>query len=241
MAIDEADNEQEWDDAAWFARRGMRAANGEVVLPANPETLTSWHWSVPLGGRLEALMKARAQLIAALDGGARDRVPADAAHVQGLYDCWAEEEAERDDATACAGDFRARIGGLTMVKVAAPAPAPVVSGPVAKGGFQVFFDWDKFNITPEAAKTIRLAADGIRQGHVVRIDVTGHTDSSGTPSYNQPLSERRAAAVRAELVRDGVPVTEIQAFGVGESGQLVPTPDNVREPQNRRAEIVLQR
>ena len=68
---------------------------------------------------------------------------------------------------------------------------------------------------------------------------TGHTDSVGTEQYNQGLSVRRANTVAAELVRLGVPRSEITARGVGESQLLVPTPDNTREPQNRRVEIVL--
>ena len=69
--------------------------------------------------------------------------------------------------------------------------------------------------------------------------MAGHADRSGTPQYNQRLSQRRADAVAAELVRRGVPrnAMAIQAFG--ESRPLVPTADGVREPQNRRVEIVL--
>ena len=74
---------------------------------------------------------------------------------------------------------------------------------------------------------------------MTRIEVTGHTDTSGSAQYNQGLSVRRANAVAAELVRLGVPRNEISARGVGESQLLVPTPDNTREPQNRRVEIVL--
>ncbi len=70
--------------------------------------------------------------------------------------------------------------------------------------------------------------------------MTGHTDTVGSAKYNQALSERRAAAVKGQLVLDGVAAGEITATGVGKSGLLVPTADGVREPQNRRAEIVLQ-
>ena len=54
------------------------------------------------------------------------------------------------------------------------------------------------------------------------------------------LSLRRANAVKDALVREGVPATQIAVIGRGEQGLLVPTPDGVREPQNRRVEIVLQ-
>ena len=64
-------------------------------------------------------------------------------------------------------------------------------------------------------------------------------DRSGTPAYNQGLSLRRARAVAAELVRRGVPQAEIAVQGFGDTRPLVPTQAGVREPQNRRVEIIL--
>lgn len=228
-ANEEATVEAEWDDADWFAGRGLQSAAGQLVLPVDPATLVSWHWRVPPSDRLAVLQAGRAQLMAALDGGARERVPAQAAQVQVLYDCWAEEEAE-NEVDNCAADFRRLI---TTIQVTQVMPE--------QGGYQVFFDWDRSNITATAAQVIRQAADIVRGGGMIQIGVTGHTDSSGPNSYNQRLSERRAKAVRGELVRDGVPAGEIQVMGVGEADQLVPTADGVREPRNRRAVIVPQK
>jgi outer membrane protein OmpA-like peptidoglycan-associated protein len=125
-----------------------------------------------------------------------------------------------------------------------PPPAPTVPPPApvaeAKRSFQVFFDFDKSTITEAAAKVIHAAADAVKAGNVVQIAVTGHTDTVGTASYNQGLSERRAGAVKQQLVTDGVATGDITTTGVGKTGLLVPTADGVREPQNRRAEIVLQ-
>lgn len=72
-----------------------------------------------------------------------------------------------------------------------------------------------------------------------RIEVNGYTDTSGTLQYNMGLSNRRADAVKAELVRDGVPGTAITTQGFGETHLLVPTGAGVREPQNRRVEIII--
>ena len=73
-----------------------------------------------------------------------------------------------------------------------------------------------------------------------RIEVSGNTDTSGTPQYNMGLSMRRADAVKAELVKGGVPIAAISTQGFGETHLLVPTAAGVREPQNRRVEIVIQ-
>jgi outer membrane receptor protein involved in Fe transport len=145
-------------------------------------------------------------------------------------------------------DLSYRFGGGTASPAAetpvpmpepAPAPAPAPAPEPARS-FQVFFDFDKSDITAAAAKVIQAAADAVKSGHVVQITVTGHTDTVGSAAYNQALSERRAAAVKSGLVADGVAAGEITTLGVGKTGLLVPTADRVREPQNRRAEIVLQ-
>jgi len=103
----------------------------------------------------------------------------------------------------------------------------------------VFFDWDKATLTDRARQIIREAADNSTRVQYTRIEVNGHTDTSGTPRYNQGLSVRRAQAVASELVRDGVPASAISIRGVGQAQLLVPTGPGVREPQNRRVEIIL--
>lgn len=121
----------------------------------------------------------------------------------------------------------------TPAPVAAPAPAPAKT-------YLVFFDWDKADITPKATTIIAQAAADSKTQAVTTIAVNGYTDTSGTAVYNQGLSVRRAKAVEAQLVADGVPETEITAQGFGDTDLLVPTGPGVREPQNRRVEIVLQ-
>ena len=119
-------------------------------------------------------------------------------------------------------------------------PAPAVAPAVAPARtYLVFFDWDRYNLTDRARQIIAEAAANRTRVQVTRIEVNGYTDRSGTVQYNQGLSVRRANAVAAELVRLGVPRNEIVARGFGESNPLVPTADGVREPQNRRVEIIL--
>jgi outer membrane protein OmpA-like peptidoglycan-associated protein len=128
----------------------------------------------------------------------------------------------------------------TPVMAAAAAPAPMAApAPAASKTYLVFFDWDKYSLTPRAISIIAEAAADSHAQSVTTLDVSGYTDTSGTVAYNQGLSERRAKAVAAQLVADGVPSSEIEIHAYGETHLLVPTGPGVREPQNRRVEIVL--
>jgi outer membrane protein OmpA-like peptidoglycan-associated protein len=122
-----------------------------------------------------------------------------------------------------------------------PPPAPVAAPappPAPPKVFIVFFDWDKDVVTPEGHAIIRQAADAYRAGAPVQLQVTGYTDRSGSPGYNQRLSERRANNVAKALAAAGVPREQMIVSGRGENDNRVPTADGVREPQNRRVEII---
>ncbi len=122
-----------------------------------------------------------------------------------------------------------------------PAPAPMppkpAPAPIARN-YIVFFDWNKAEITDEALAILKSAAENARKGNISRIQATGHADTSGTRRYNQKLSEKRAQAVQAQLNKLGIATNQVSVAGKGELEPLAPTPDGVREPQNRRVEIV---
>lgn len=119
------------------------------------------------------------------------------------------------------------------------APPPTPTPPPARN-FLVFFDFDKATLTPRAMDIVKEAASVAKAGQNARVTCTGHTDTAGPANYNMALSLRRANTVKDALVREGVPATSIAVVGKGESALLVPTKDGVREPQNRRVEIVVQ-
>lgn len=123
--------------------------------------------------------------------------------------------------------------------VAAPSAAAAVPTAEAARTFLVFFDWDRSELTPRAREVVAEAARATTRTQVTRIEVSGFTDTSGTAAYNQGLSVRRAQGVASELERDGVPRAAISTQGFGQTRLLVPTGAGVREPQNRRVEIIL--
>jgi OmpA-OmpF porin, OOP family len=126
--------------------------------------------------------------------------------------------------------------GQNDTVAAAPPPPAAPQAP----SFMVFFDWDRSNLSAQALNTIRQAAGSYKTKGSARITATGHTDKSGPDDYNMALSLRRANTVKDALVREGVPATAISVIGRGETQPLVQTADGVREPQNRRVEIVIQ-
>lgn len=103
----------------------------------------------------------------------------------------------------------------------------------------VYFDYDKSNLTPEAASLIREASARALSNDVDAVVVSGHTDRSGGSAYNQALSERRAAVVRDALIANGIPADKIRSEAYGEDHPAKATEDGVREPLNRRTEVVI--
>ncbi|MEM7445939.1 MAG: OmpA family protein, partial [Pseudomonadota bacterium] len=118
-----------------------------------------------------------------------------------------------------------------------PPPAVVVEQPTS--AFIVFFDWDRADLTPEANLVLDDVVVVANEAGYASIRLDGYTDLSGSAQYNLGLSERRANSVANGLIARGIAPDEIVIRAFGEENPLVPTPDGVREPQNRRVEIFL--
>ncbi len=131
--------------------------------------------------------------------------------------------------------------------VVAPPPPPPVVRPApppaavacASGPYIVFFDFDKSNITPEAASILDNAVSAYRNPSCANVPImlAGHTDTVGSKSYNVGLSQRRNSSVQAYLGSRNIPSSAISTEAFGESKLRVQTADGVRELQNRRVEI----
>jgi iron complex outermembrane receptor protein len=121
-------------------------------------------------------------------------------------------------------------GAYVPPPVQAPAPAP--------RSYLVFFDFNKSDLTSQATEIVDTAAKNAGPAKVTQLTVTGHTDTVGSDAYNMRLSRRRAESVAAQLEKDGIAGSEIEIVAKGKRDLLVPTKDGVREPQNRRVQIV---
>jgi hypothetical protein len=125
-----------------------------------------------------------------------------------------------------------------LLAPAAYAQQPI-SGQIEPGRFLVYFETGRATLGAGAAQVVATAAQEYQQTGAAQIEVTGHTDTVGSAESNLELSQRRAQVVADELIRLGVPATDIVTVGRGEEDLLVPTADGVNEPRNRRVEILV--
>ncbi len=229
--VAEEKSEYDWGNADHFAQKGLLAAGGANV---EPEDLANW--DIPADKQAE-LAAARTRLMTALNGGAREAKPADAARAQARFDCWVEEQDENhedDKIAACKNDFMAAMDALEKKEMAQ------TMAPMSPANYTVYFDFDKSVINPAGQAVINdVLADAAKHAPS-SVSVTGHTDRAGPEDYNMALSLRRADAVRSSLIAGGVAADKITVAGRGESEPAVPTADGVREAKNRRVEIILQ-
>jgi outer membrane protein OmpA-like peptidoglycan-associated protein len=124
--------------------------------------------------------------------------------------------------------------------IVAPPPVLPPQPSAEPEQFVIFFGFNKCNITAEADAVLSEAASAAKTTGAASILIVGHTDTVGSNSYNQKLSDCRASAAKSGLVSKGINEGQISASGRGETELLVKTGDNVKEPQNRRATIDLQ-
>ncbi len=122
----------------------------------------------------------------------------------------------------------------------APMPAPAAPSSVRQSVViqaDALFDFDKSVVRPDGKRAIDEALDKVNGVDVEMVIATGHTDSIGTERYNQKLSERRAAAVKAYLVSKGIPASKITTIGKGETQPVATNKTAAGRQKNRRVDI----
>jgi outer membrane protein OmpA-like peptidoglycan-associated protein len=103
----------------------------------------------------------------------------------------------------------------------------------------VVFATGRAELKPGAAERLRPLASYLQANPQVKVRIDGHTDAQGSDAYNQALSERRAAAVRAALASMGIDPARIETVGHGEATPLADNRTAAGRQQNRRVEVTL--
>lgn len=160
--------------------------------------------------------------------------PKAAATAQVGYDCVAHEVDENvhpnEDAHGCIAMLDAAMAMPTaaakpVVSVAMPAP------------FIVYFDFASSELTAESKATLAEIAGAYGKFNPGTVKVQGNADTVGSNAFNMALSQKRAAVVANMLANDGIPGSTMDLEAYGEDKLKVSTPDNTKEPRNRRVEI----
>jgi OOP family OmpA-OmpF porin len=248
LAFAESEAKQyDWASSKHFADKGLKAAYKQQV---EPEPVEAWD----IGEQHVAqLTTARQQLLSAMTPEKIVENPQLAARAQFFFDCWLEQQQEawqEDDIASCREGFYRSVRAMMAVPEepeeepaieAKPAPVPQtpLASPIFSSSYIVFFEFDKYVLTPEAISIVNTVANDLKASNEQEYEVilNGHADRAGSPEYNLRLSQRRAEAVKAALVERGIPANRIQYFAFGETDPRIPTPDNKREKANRRVEI----
>ena len=232
----------DWYDSEYFAKKGLRASHGEMVLP---ETPSDWDLDQPDIARLD---KQRRRLMKVIQGSYRHAFAPDVAHAQVLYDCWIEQLEENwqmSDIAECEDNFLSLMTEIEE-KIAIKMEAGKKNQPIMIGKESnrentlsrvVYFGFDSYNIDNIGHQIINQVASFINNLTDYTVSVKGHTDSYGTANYNLGLSKKRADSVADLLQKKGVNSSKISVTAHGESMLALDTKDQVSEIKNRRVEI----
>ncbi len=147
------------------------------------------------------------------------------------------ERAARLAAETRERDAMQRLAAAAAVNVKEEARGTVIVLPGS-----VLFTSGNYQLTPEAQSKLAMVAETLApQGGTHDIVVEGHTDSQGTPTSNQVLSESRARAVMDFLVSRGVPAQAITSVGIGQARPIADNASANGRANNRRVEIIIKR
>lgn len=239
--------EYDWRDAGFHAAKAKQAAGDKT-----PDLSPLEHWQLPAGA-VARFNKGMSDLRAAFADDGPEKAPALASRAQTFFECWAEEQEENwqtERIAYCWSGFETSLAALQKALKPAPVPA-AASAPAAKPApaaaaeppardYLVFFDFDKTAIRNDSAGILDRVVDAFSKLKGKVVTLIGHADRAGSTNYNQKLSEKRAVSVRTYLEQHGIKTGTIKTSGRGESDPRVPTPDGVREQENRRVEIRLE-
>lgn len=142
-----------------------------------------------------------------------------------------------------AGAFIGRKMDRQAAEIKQTVPGATVTregeGIIVKFDSGILFDVDKTDLKSAARTNLENLATSLKNNPQTNISIIGHTDSTGTASYNQTLSERRAASVKSYLVTNGVSGSRLSTTGKGKNEPIASNSTADGRAQNRRVEIVI--
>jgi outer membrane protein OmpA-like peptidoglycan-associated protein len=130
-----------------------------------------------------------------------------------------------------AKELEQNIPGATVTRVGEGIAVSFASG--------LLYDFDSDAIKPTAAQNLKTLAASLGKYPNTDVLIVGHTDATGSDSYNMGLSERRARSAQNYLVGEGVAATRLRAAGRGETEPIASNDTDAGMAQNRRVEVAI--
>ncbi|MEM9765833.1 MAG: OmpA family protein, partial [Pseudomonadota bacterium] len=208
-----------WRNATAYINKAQAAESGVAPPPWSPDQL-----------RLLGDIASEYQPVVDIIAANKDERPAECARFQAMWDQYLEAlRAEGTSFCITPADAKALLD---------EARAACLGRPI-ESDFVVFFGFNRDTLTDLGRETVDRVVQAVQDMGATALSIVGHTDTVGSVTYNQDLSERRARRVASALVDRGVPSGAMTLAGRSENDLAVQTGDNVREAANRRVEISL--
>jgi len=228
---DEEYDQIDWNSGDDYVERAKAAAMGKPTAPVE----TSNHKLVePHKGQL---VKARADLVAALKASATKKAPADAAKAQVMFDCWveqAEENIQPPDIAACRKGFEDAMKKVNAAMgVKKPAKKKAARKPQTFK-YVVYFDFNSSKLNKAGKAAVDFMNSEIKKG--AKVSIESFTDRAGSVEYNYILATKRAKTVSAAIDASKVE-GDIGVIVSGEERPAVATKDGAKQALNRRVEV----
>ena len=244
----EAESMHDWNSAKLYSEKALKSLETDKIYPEHIS-----YWKLP-EKNIEEIGIAYKNLMAIYDD-AKKIDPLNLAKAISSLDCWSEQQEENWqtwDINRCKDDFlnamhniyeeitteekNSNSKNINLEKISKDEVTVITKNKNEELMQIIYFDFDKFTLSAVSKNKIKLFIDNY--GNIIdEYLVVGHTDTSGTNNYNLSLSIKRAEVVRDILINHGIKKSSIKILGKGEESLAINTPDDTKQPANRRVEI----
>ena len=246
----EAEEMHDWNSAKLYSEKALKSLETDEIYP---EEIS--YWKIPEENINE--IKIAYENLMTIYKDAKNIDPINLARAISSLDCWSEQQEENWqtwDINSCKNDFLNAMHNIyekisnqeneqentnknNNLENETKDEVTIVTKNENKELMQIiYFDFDKFNLSEVSKDKIKKFLNNY--GSVINeYLVVGHTDTKGTNKYNLSLSIKRAEVVKEILINYGINQNSIKILGKGEESLAVNTPDDTKQPANRRVEI----
>ena len=247
----EAEEMHDWNSAKLYSEKALKSLQSDEIYP---EEIS--YWKLPEENINE--IRIAYDNLMTIYKDAKKIDPYNLARAISSLDCWSEQQEENWqtwDINSCKDDFLNAMHDI-YEKISVEEKEKETSNKEEKNSNNetnnevtivtknkneelmqiIYFDFDKFNLSEVSKEKIKLFLDN-NSSTIEEYLVVGHTDTKGTKKYNLSLSIKRAEVVKEILINYGIQQSRIKILGKGEESLAVNTPDDTKQPANRRVEI----